>query len=55
MQNIRQEFATRATALEENIQVGYELVPGERSRLGMKYSTKAKNTDGLSEGERRAI
>ena len=30
-------------------------MPTERTRLGMTYSTKARNNDGLSEGARRYV
>ena len=55
VKNIRAQFETKARILEDaaGVDIGQDF--GSRTRIGMKYSTKARSKDDLSEEERRII
>ena len=55
VKDIRAQFETKARILEDAAGVDIEQDFGSRTRIGMKYSTKTRSKDNLSEEERRII
>ena len=55
VQNIREQFNVKARIFEDAAELDMEQDFDSRTKIGMKYSTKSRSKDGLTEGDRRII